>query len=137
MRSFGECVWLSGSASLAVGMPRRASAATIGSVPPARTTSGSCPKTPAKASRASRSAAVAREHGRGRQVGLDLERRAVGEGVAQDLLRGRGEHLGSWPGATRIVTPADAADTSVVLRRPGFPPRMPVTSSEGSTNART
>ena len=31
----------------------------------------------------------------------------------------------SCPGATRIVTPAVAWETSVVFRSPGFPPRMP------------
>ena len=42
----------------------------------------------------------------------------------------------SWPGARRIVTWPAAFTESVVLRRPGLPPRSPVTSAEGSAKVR-
>ena len=71
---------------------------------PALRRSGACPRRGRRAARArrrrrrprARAAAPRCRAGarRGRQVGLDLERRALGEGVAQDPLRGRGEHLG-------------------------------------------
>ena len=93
-RSFGEWMLLSGSAKpvMIVGMPLSASAGTIGSVPPERTSSGRRPKVFSNASRPSCTAGASggTSPGGARRQARQLELGAVGSGLAeQSVERGR------------------------------------------------
>ena len=96
------------------------------------------PNTPSNASRATASTSVSR----GRTAGgvrsrLEISSLApTGSASRRSCSAASAITAGSWPGATRIVIPADARETSVVFRRPGLPPRIPVTSTDGSTKTR-
>ena len=113
-----------------VGMPRSENAASTGSEPPVRISTGSRPHARASAARAIRSGLLvgveprrAGEHRRVRQLG------AVRQRARAAAPRARAEIVaGSWPGASRTDR-SQVATGGMIVR--ASPPRMRCTSSDG------
>jgi hypothetical protein len=141
IRSFGEWTLLSGRAKPVriVGMPLSASAGTIGRVPPERVRMGLIPKPRSNASCAIliTGASAATSPGR---VEPGSSSTSIVAPSGADSCRSRSTSgataVGVWPGASRTVKFACASLITVVFLSPGLPPKMPLTSTEGSAVVR-
>ena len=141
MRSFGEWMLLSGSEKpvTIVGMPLSCTAGRIGRVPPDRVRIGLIPNAVSKASCAILITGESAATRPGRvEPGNSSTSTVAPAGAASCSRRSTSGATASGvcPGARRTVKLACASLTSVVFLSPGFPPRMPFTSTDVSAVVR-
>ena len=120
-------------------MPRAASTATTGSVPPSRTGAGRQPVPRAMPSRGGDQHRVLRIEGRGQRhaVVLDGQLRARPARRRAGGRRGRPPSAAaSCPGARRSDSVAVASPGMLVFTAPGSPAASPCTSSDGEARVR-
>ena len=120
-------------------MPLSASAGTIGSVPPERVRIGLIPKACSNASCAILITGASAATSPGRvEPGSSSTSTVAPSGAASCSRRSTSgaTAVGVWPGASRTVKFACASLITVVFLSPGLPPRIPLTSTEGSAVVR-